>query len=145
MTTGNRAAAALVADAIEGRTIPGLAFDMCQWGSDAKRFDEGEWADEKIPRHECQTVGCAAGWTVAVLDGPEAYRNMVDDDYLGHVVPARAQELLGLSEREAKVLFHAYDATDKQVADHLRIIANGGQVDWTQVDYEGLAPEGYAA
>lgn len=120
----NRELAGRVADAIEGRTIAGLGFDMAVWLESDD--DDFEVEDHHRPDHECNTVGCMAGWTVALADGLEKAGK-----YLS--IMSRAQTLLGLTHSEAVVLFGETAATDEEAVQHLRLIAAGGDVDWSRV------------
>ena len=76
-----------------------------------------------VDRHnECGTTYCIGGWAIKLHDGDEGLKAGVD-------YPARAAELLGLTENEADVLFFGgFESPVGQAADGLRRLANGEPV-----------------
>lgn len=118
-----------VADAIETHSIPWLGFNM---NLELARFDEVA-EDDRTGRH-CGTVGCIAGWAVAMsrhmTSAPE------ESIYFRYDEPTK---WLGLSDDTADALFYPRqlppgswdDITPAHAVAVLRHLAKTGKVDWT--------------
>jgi hypothetical protein len=113
-----------VADAIEQHSIPDLGFNMLwlksEVGGDADRSG-----------HNCGTVACVAGWTIALF-GSRGDGFMEAGQHLG--LPRSKYRPLfypgtGLDEDEADT-HPAWGATPAQAASCLRHLAETGEVDW---------------
>lgn len=78
-----------------------------QWGM--TRTELGKWRKRLEKEQYCGSAYCVAGWATTFVDGPEAMdgqnRIKVEGQRIRVHVEDRAQELLGLSEDEAAVLF----------------------------------------
>ena len=102
-----------VADAIEQHSIPDLGFNMSVWKEAAS-----PWRRD-MSGHNCRTVACIAGWTVALFP---------DDD---------AADALGMDDDRADLLFYPRGwingsafPSSRAVA-VLRHLAATGEVDWS--------------
>ncbi len=121
-----------VADAIEQHTIPWLGFNMQGYI---------HMAGEETPDmsfHNCGTVACIAGWTMAIKHGEAVLQALRDEDgtldatdVAGENVDDGAKEWLGLDEKQRTFLFYKWDATAEEAVRTLRHLALTGVVDWT--------------
>lgn len=117
-----------VADAIEGKSIPGLGFHMNYLvGNEA---DDAE--DDKLNVANCNTVACIAGWANAL------------NANLPNATFGFARSFLGLDEAQGDQLFYASNHPDAEdgmgpldyiepfrAVRTLRHLAATGEVDWT--------------
>lgn len=139
----NREAMLAVADVIEYFD----RLDMEWWINDPDQELFGSHTDMTRAWTDCGTTACVAGWTLAWADAADVSTD--DDDWnRRRGVAARAQQELGLTQRQARRLFfsdigavniwsevrHEYDfdqgpwsyhPTASQAADVLRRIADG--------------------
>lgn len=113
-----------LAEALETEELAkehGLGFSMMAAPISATAY-VGE--DTTSPEHKCQTVGCIAGWTLALFGEPTAgiYR---------------AAGILGLTGPQRKLLFltksylMAKNVTPGQAAKVVRHFAETGEIDWS--------------
>ena len=144
-----------VADAIENRSVEGLAFFMPSYIN--TDFHAGRQESVSPKDHACKSSACIAGWT-RIVDGtfntPQSmgkYADMMYSDFDDGIykdgtdrIHEGAANSLGLDSQEASDLFLGFmDATDKQAVAHLRDIAEGEPVDWRRyrmMDDEGIKP-----
>lgn len=80
-------------------TVPAEKLNMARWFIQ-NGWDHDEVEDVASPEdilHTCGTSACIAGWTVSLFKTP-------DNDGYGEI-PHLAQELLGLTDNEARILF----------------------------------------
>jgi hypothetical protein len=84
--------------------LPPQNFDLRHWGAvvDEDGYDTGM---RVVPKPECGTVGCIAGWAAYLLDIRQ---------YAGGQFSERARKWLGLSQTDADRMFvpRAYDPVD---------------------------------
>lgn len=120
----NKEAILAVADAIEGSTIPDLAFNMNYFYVPMR--DVSDPIDELVEAaHGCGTVACIAGWACAVFG--ETFDPRFD----------RARDILGLTAEQGEQLFFADGALDglqdipkADAVAVLRHLAETGEVVW---------------
>jgi len=82
-------------------------FEMGEWGM---RLELGDVPDRHMP--PCKTLACIAGHA-DLLTHPRLFQRAVNDDD-HNAIRVRAQEQLGLTDRQAEILFTEWDdAYDK--------------------------------
>jgi hypothetical protein len=120
-----------VADAIERHAIKDLGFNMSTYMQTPLQ----RWAMPDRSGHDCGTVGCIAGWTLALTNGVATVKEM-----LGGRIHAKAAEALGLDRLTALELFlapgmgcHYGQVTPEEAVRVLRHLAETGVVDWSPV------------
>ena len=107
-----------VANAIEQHSIKWLGFNM---GTVLCSTDNTFIPD--LSKHNCDTVGCIAGWTLALFDGIDIHFP-IEGNW-----PKRPAEILGLNHDQAYQLFCKYPhggITPAQAAQALRHVAFTG-------------------
>lgn len=120
-----------VADMIEAQALveKGVRFNMAHWKSDIS-YDRSQ--DQTGA--SCGTVACIAGWTMLLEKGVDHPDRHIHGD---------AQELLGLTEEEAQMLFlgedeyggdvcELEDVTLEQAVSVIRDFADNGKVRWAE-------------
>jgi len=126
-----------VADAIEQRTIENLGFNMAVTFA---RYD-GQYADQS--GHDCGTIACIAGWSVAFREqdryGEVSVSRMAAtlEEYGGNVLDD-ARVWLGLDTDRADALFYGRhhpsgsinSISVSEAVRTLRHLAETGKVDW---------------
>jgi len=80
----------------------------------------------------CNTAACMAGFACLLFD----YENASKDLYVGtpgYSIPAKAIELLDITDREAELLFYGAGngVTGPEAAKVLRHFAETGKIDWS--------------
>ena len=127
----------MVADAIENHSIPKLGFNMTSLVSN-------DYPD--MSGHDCKTVACIAGWTVALFKDDGSLRNkplytVNSIDKSKNAIDKRAGKILDLGSWEANDLFyteyyimHLEKITPKMAVKTLRNLAKTGRVVWDKVD-----------
>ena len=79
-------------------------FNMGEWGM---HVEPGDIPDRDMP--PCKTVACIAGH-VDLLTHPRLFQKAVKEDN-GDAIQVRAQQELGLTARQAEILFVEWDDT----------------------------------
>lgn len=119
----NKANVLAVADAIERHAFPKLGFNMGAYVEPS-----GYWTPDRSG-HNCKTVACVAGWTIAVKEG----HAITSWSWSRRIA---AGNFLGLDMEEADCLFNPTDLSDwesikpKQAVATLRRLARTGKVSW---------------
>lgn len=131
----NRELAAKVADAIESRSVNGLAFDMRTLGETKKAFHENRGVKLRHPVKDrlCNTVACIAGFVVVEALGHRKGMKILRENtkYNLQNIDAMARDLLGLDDAQAGYLFYPEDmeaVTDKEAVKALRHLVKTGEV-----------------
>lgn len=86
-----------------------------------KRYDQRWWADrvEGEGTPVCKTVGCIAGWAVLLMSPRKTWEELIEKDYGNIKNPTNfsfreeGQRLLGLTGKEANVLFDCHNQRQK--------------------------------
>lgn len=126
-----------VADAIERGGIEGLGFNMAYHYLTLSEARVGDKEAQDLSGHDCGTIGCIAGWTVAIFRKPnllEMHTVEFEDE---------AASILELHRCIATELFRpehgtgadpdlvpGWDATPAQAAMVIRHLVETGEVDW---------------
>jgi len=129
----NREMILRVADAIEEAAKPGANPAM---GFNMNQVIHSSGLEDDLTGHSCGTVGCIAGWAIAVDKNFKKCRDIDPDSDLWK---PRAGKLLGLNAKLADRLFmaRAYRDLDldlitpSQAVTVLRHLAETGKVDWS--------------
>jgi hypothetical protein len=125
-----------VADAIENHSRADLGFNMGHYISHADWGSDGDKSG-----HNCGTVACVAGWTVAIFNEKGEKRDLslsilkrLDFD---DTIVSRATDAMDIHSEDAEQLFHPADRftwesiTPAKAASVLRHFAETGMVEWT--------------
>lgn len=115
------------------RALPIERFDMTYWACEAETATP---VARKVLQHDCGTVACIGGWTMALFQAGE---NLHGQSY------SDVGDFLGLSPLAALALFNPKivegwgSITPSAAADVLDHLIRTGEVDWSQ---GGATPNG---
>lgn len=88
-------------------TISDEQFNMGLWMTTTEIENKGQTSTyrkvEELTEHECGTVGCLAGWAVALYPNEKLMKSKIDD--IGFI--GEGAKILGMTEHDAHALFIA--------------------------------------
>lgn len=89
-----------------------------------RRYNQEDWLKKKLDAHDtsynfpaCNTIGCVAGWTVALKRSERTQRRMLQEEEVtfGHPFQETAQRILGLTDDQVSYLFNGSAVQDRLV------------------------------
>lgn len=126
------------------------AFNMSGWMDTPTNMEDDEILDffrevnipnrEDIPKHECNTTACIAGFACLLWDYDEAKKDKPDYGY-----SFKARMYLDLTEYQAETLFCTYTTEDVTGAEAARVIRNfveTGRIEWYRLVMQKRGDEG---